>query len=253
MKRILCSQLFVLGLVLFLHTDAMACSCILIGGESLKQQVTIAKKDSKAVFSARVLAITKEPENYFVSVRLLVEDVWKGKLTKEVFLTTGSGGGGCGYPFEVGENYLIYAYASNIGSLSTGICSRTKTLSDSAQDVKVLGKGKPVPYSSTQSYPQYKQAKLEAEGNLSGLVLDSNGARVARAKVVIESKKFTIETRSDAEGYYKTSLTKGKYTIRVPEGDGWHASGHKSIVIVPNSSVRHDFVLRGITVDAEHP
>jgi hypothetical protein len=143
MKTLLLSQLFVLGLVMFLHTDVLACKCSRQDGESLQQRVTQAKTDANAVFSAKVLAVAVNRREFSVSVKLSVEQVWKGEVAKEVTLTTGSGGGDCGYPFKVGESYLVYANASEGGLLSTGICSRTNKLSASAQDVKILGKGKP--------------------------------------------------------------------------------------------------------------
>lgn len=159
MKRVLLSQTFILGLLMLLQTaDALACSCELPeAGKSTQQQVSKAKNDSKAVFSATVRAITKEPQNYFVNVTLIVEDVWKGELAKEVTLTTGSGGGDCGYPFEVGANYLIYAYSSQGEYLSTNICQRTNRLSAAAEDLKVLGKGIPALKSNSIS-------KVESSG-----------------------------------------------------------------------------------------
>lgn len=49
----------------------------------------------------------------------------------------------CGYPFRVGERYLVYASNGYEGEpeLWTNICTRTKSLANAANDVKVLGKG----------------------------------------------------------------------------------------------------------------
>jgi len=44
----------------------------------------------------------------------------------------------CGYPFEVGRAYLIYAYRNTEGGpprLSTNLCSRTKPLSEAGPDL----------------------------------------------------------------------------------------------------------------------
>jgi hypothetical protein len=43
---------------------------------------------------------------------------------QEVVVSTGQGGGDCGYPFQVGTSYLVYATNDN-GKLSTSICSGT--------------------------------------------------------------------------------------------------------------------------------
>jgi hypothetical protein len=46
------------------------------------------------------------------------------RVGQEMLIETGNGGGDCGYPFRIGETYLVDAYAYN-GALSTGICGIT--------------------------------------------------------------------------------------------------------------------------------
>lgn len=53
---------------------------------------------------------------------------------KEIEIATGSGASDCGYPFEVGMDYLVYAYKNAEGRLETGICSRTRPLVHAAED-----------------------------------------------------------------------------------------------------------------------
>jgi hypothetical protein len=142
MKKIVFSLFLVFGLLVLTQINVLACSCDLpIPKLSPKQQINKARKNANAVFSGRVLEITKQPQNFYVSVRLLIKDSWKGNSPKEITITTGIGNGDCGYPFEVGESYLIYA-SGDENRLSTHICQRTKNLSDSAQDLQVLGKVK---------------------------------------------------------------------------------------------------------------
>jgi hypothetical protein len=86
------------------------------------------------------MQILQESGSYGVLVRFRVESVWKGKAFQEVTIFTGQGGGDCGYRFEVGESYLVYAYGSN-ENLSTNICQRTAPRSADG-DMKLLGKGK---------------------------------------------------------------------------------------------------------------
>jgi hypothetical protein len=71
-----------------------------------------------------------------------VEKLWKGVLPEEISIVTGRGNGDCGYRFEVGGSYLVYAYGSDESSLSTNICQRTAKLSVAQADLKVLGRGK---------------------------------------------------------------------------------------------------------------
>ena len=131
--------------MIFIQIDVLACSCSLpIPKLSLKKQVIKAQKNADVVISGKVLEITKQPENFYVSVRLQLENSWKGNSSKEITIFTGLGNGDCGYPFEVGESYLIYANSSdeNKNKLVTNICRRTTNLSDATEDLKILGKGK---------------------------------------------------------------------------------------------------------------
>jgi hypothetical protein len=44
----------------------------------------------------------------------------------------------CGYPFALGDTYLVYA-TGDIDALSTSICTRTARLEDAQEDVAVFG------------------------------------------------------------------------------------------------------------------
>lgn len=68
-------------------------------------------------------------------------------------LYTGSGGSDCGFSFEQGQRYLVYASAVGTdippayfpeGTLVTGICSRTAPIAQVANDFIALGPGTPV-------------------------------------------------------------------------------------------------------------
>ena len=130
----------------------LACNCDLPRtGKSFKQVVIEARNKSKAVFSGTVVAIDKKPGDFYVTVRFKVEEFWKGKLSKEATVSTGQGGGDCGYKFEVGQRYLVYAYGYNDADLGTNICQRTASLIEAAEDLKVLGNGKFVGVRSQKS------------------------------------------------------------------------------------------------------
>jgi hypothetical protein len=54
---------------------------------------------------------------------------------KEIVIETGRGGGDCGYGFQIGSDYIVYAYKSQ-GALGTGICSPTRPIEKAAEDLK---------------------------------------------------------------------------------------------------------------------
>ena len=141
MKRLLTLTIATAALVGFGWAEARACTCLPPPANlSLKQQVSGARQESRAVFLGKVVDVVEKPEVYEVSVKFLVERVWKGKLARRVTILTGRGGGDCGYRFEVGGSYLVYAYGST-GRLGTNICQRTTRRAETA-DMKYLGKGK---------------------------------------------------------------------------------------------------------------
>jgi hypothetical protein len=70
-----------------------------------------------------------------LQVTVEVVNFHKGAEQSSLQLTTGVGGGDCGFDFEIGKKYLVYAYADESGHLSTGICSGTRILEESHTDV----------------------------------------------------------------------------------------------------------------------
>ncbi|MFN8512248.1 MAG: hypothetical protein U0841_06585 [Chloroflexia bacterium] len=75
---------------------------------------------------------------------VLVSTVWKGPITGEYRVLTGSGGGDCGYEFKVGQEYLIYADHRSgweANKVFTSICASTMPISAAAGHLAVLGPG----------------------------------------------------------------------------------------------------------------
>lgn len=64
------------------------------------------------------------PKGYAVHFTTTENFQGAGQNDQEVVIYTGSGSGDCGYPFIVGESYLVYAAAYN-NQMTTSICSGT--------------------------------------------------------------------------------------------------------------------------------
>lgn len=72
-------------------------------------------------------------------VRFAVTRAFKGVQGTSVEVTTGAGGGDCGFKFEKGGRYLVYARRTKDGSrLATSICSRTRPVATAAEDLRYL-------------------------------------------------------------------------------------------------------------------
>jgi hypothetical protein len=137
MNKIIFSIIFSTFLIALTAGDVFACTCFLQEDISIEKQVKDAYQKSSSVFVGEVVEVLKKPDAFFVTVRFNVEKSWNKKFQKEITISTGTGGGDCGYEFAVGKKYLVYAYGDN--KLSTNICTRTASFT-SNKDIAVLNK-----------------------------------------------------------------------------------------------------------------
>lgn len=105
---------------------------------------------SDAIFLGDVLAIeSAEPEYYdAVWATFRVDAAWKGGPPATVRVLTATNVGACGFPFEVGKRYLVFAFAYGNGSwwgspapgvLWTHLCWRTHETWPEDPDLVALG------------------------------------------------------------------------------------------------------------------
>ncbi|WP_157760868.1 hypothetical protein [Chitinophaga caeni] len=128
-------------LLLFAHSSTWACSCV--GEMSVKK----ALKKNDIVFIGKVISMEKititqnlsgtetNINHYFYRFTFTIEKRYKGKVkTSAIEITTGVGSGDCGYKFEIGKSYVVYANKRkryfNEGPkvktfLYTDVCERT--------------------------------------------------------------------------------------------------------------------------------
>ncbi|MFJ7736705.1 hypothetical protein ACIQ2D_10210 [Lysinibacillus sp. NPDC097287] len=120
-----------------------ACSCAYL--PSVEDEI----ERSKAIFSGKVVDVKERLSlkgSTTKSVLFEVTNTWKGVEQSQIIITTGQGGGDCGYNFIKGKEYLVYADESNMygaKSLVTVTCDRTNMLSSLQEDLEVLGEGQP--------------------------------------------------------------------------------------------------------------
>lgn len=123
-----------------------ACSCV-------NNPVPITAMDNaEAVFVGKVLKVKQERKQKGIigaieyrDVNLFeVEKTWKGIEQSQIMIYDNGHDESCGFVFEEGKSYIIYAYKSKDGDLYTSYCSRTAELSNANADLEQLGKGKVV-------------------------------------------------------------------------------------------------------------
>jgi hypothetical protein len=149
MNKIIFSIIFSTFLISLAANDIFACDCISLDDISIEKQVRDAYKGSSAVFVGEVTEIISKPNVYSVLVKFKIEKSWNKNFQKEITISTGRGGGDCGYGFAVGKKFLVYAYGK-INNLSTNICTRTNSVA-SNKDIAILNK---IKKSKIKSFPK---------------------------------------------------------------------------------------------------
>jgi hypothetical protein len=113
---------------------ALACSCAAAPGAGSSYPETL------TVFRGRVISITPTyaPGPFGsgfdqVEVQLAVELDDQGRVLKRTRLTAPASTAACGYPFQVGTTYVLFAQRLNDGRLITDSCSATSHSSTSVE------------------------------------------------------------------------------------------------------------------------
>lgn len=199
-------------LLVFVFVDkAQACSCVPSGPpcQSFWQ--------ADAVFSATVASksnianesgIDLKRKEQQVVVKLLVEDVFRGALGgNDIEIVTGMGGGDCGYNFEKGKKYLVYAYESG-NRLHAGICSRTRLLTEAAEDLAYF---RNLPRENSGASILVKVMKRVAPLNENS---NYEVKPVEGVRIIAESGQLKYEGKTNASGRYEfKQLPPGKYKV----------------------------------------
>ncbi|WP_102029070.1 hypothetical protein [Salirhabdus sp. Marseille-P4669] len=165
-KMVLLLLLIVTFVSVFFYAPFMksyACSCVPPGAPVEEM------KESSAVFLGKVTEIANKdrgsltfpPDIEQVAVQFEVEKSWKGLNQKEVVVYTASNSASCGFEFEVGREYLVYA-SEGEGNLQTSYCTRTAQLEMADEDIAELGEGKQI--TEKEAKTKY-ETSVENSGN----------------------------------------------------------------------------------------
>jgi hypothetical protein len=82
--------------------------------------------------------ISISPDSYGIRVRFSGTHLYRGEPNGDLVVETGLGMGDCGYPFEAGQSYLVYAWPEDSGALGTSICSGTTPLENAQTALRLL-------------------------------------------------------------------------------------------------------------------
>jgi len=110
---------------------ARACSCMALSFEEQRERAA-------AIFEGRVDLDRLEGGERILTLR--VTQAWRGVEHETVEIRTPTQSAACGFGFEVGQHYLVYATSEN-GALHVSLCSRTARMDDASEDRQLLGSG----------------------------------------------------------------------------------------------------------------
>jgi hypothetical protein len=211
----------------------LACSCMGSGPACQAYWKT------DAVFDATVVSVTPlnpgEPlpdgQLRFAGkiVKLDVRQSWKGVQTGPLEITTGPEGGGCGFPFEEGGRYLIFAFHGRIdGRLQASICSLTQ---------KFDGRGAAADFLASLSAPA-RGGRVFGSVRTALRVFDPEHPRAesgTETLVRLAGGGQERTTRSSGGQYEFTGLPEGSYEVDLVVPDGYTTYSTTRPVQIPDS------------------
>jgi len=211
--------LFGLAVVAVVPAEAHACTCS--GSPNPPCQ---AAWQADAVFAGRVAEIGHPEPSAFMPqgfrmrrIHFAVTESFLGDVASEQTVFTGLGGGDCGYQFAAGASYVVYAHRAEDGSLTTGICSRTRSTSGAGEDLAYLR--------SLATTPQ------PVAGMIRGEVLVRYRDRrpalqpAADVRVTVTGPAGRSTVVSGPDGAFAVMGPAGPYTIALEPPDGLTAFG----------------------------
>ena len=215
--------------------DAAACSCMPAGPPCE------AFWKVHAVFVGRVLATAEQPSQPWkpgeplpfglgVKVTLAIVERLAGDSGDEptIEITTGRGGGDCGYRFEVGRSYVVYAWKTEGRALlSTSICTRTRPVGQAADDLRYARQLGTTSQSGGQVSGTLKHVERGPTGQFQ---VDEPMPDVP---VWITRQGWADETRTARDGAFLfTGLAPGDYQIEAQTPPGYYTRAYPSTVTI---------------------
>jgi hypothetical protein len=194
--------------------DVWACQCE-PSGPSCQNAFQV-----DAVFAATARSIAPLPEDgpplrpgelrIPRAVRVVFEDVvgFRGVSTPAVSVVTAGSGPACGYEFNVGERYLVYARQAKDGSgLVTGICSRTRPIAQAEDDLRFLQTLSTSRHTSARLYGAVDHRERDPATG------EWRAVPVPNVLVAARGVQGAIDAWTDAHGRYELRLPAGSYEI----------------------------------------
>jgi len=186
--------------------------------------------EADAVFIGKVVSFEMTGGD-MLSARLAkfsVTKIWKGERRAVDEILTAISSASCGYDFQVGETYVVYADKFNGGKLHTYLCMRTNRTRDAVDDLKYLATAASFPLALGNAWTlQQKLTQVRYKDN----VVDSlrlGGKLYFRFEHFREFNNAALRLSDDGRLYMRLDTTEQVWLdFGAKVGDSWP-------VIAPN-------------------
>jgi len=195
--------LAVLLFVIMAGIKAFPCWCNLPDAKTMREvaQSYVNQSDVNLIFEGKVVkqelhnGALGEPANAlsmtgtgrFRVVDFAVMRTFRGDHQDRISISTGLGGGDCGYDFQPNYTYLVYAGKGPDGLWFASICSGTNAIEDAGTALRLLAGEKPVAEDllSPEDYWKlyFKEVVPKRTGSICGVVLRPDGKPLRGAQV----------------------------------------------------------------------
>jgi hypothetical protein len=241
---------FLLGIsafLIFASANGFACFC---GGRSYKSTM----RETVAAYSAGATQVIFEgsvekqelrsgsPDapntalsmSTFGSHRVVTFNVlraYRGNASGSVTVLTGLGGGDCGFDFETGKKYLVYASRVNTEILFTSICTGTSSLEQAGPAFRLLRGETPTPDDLLDPQSYYEKFQDQWYGTACGRVARPDGSPLSVASVdltQVRDEPFPPKSASDPDmskpdgSFCISGISPGKYVLTAETMDFDH-------------------------------
>ena len=185
--------------------------------------------------------------------------VFRGPQQEQFTVVTGMGMGDCGFEFDTGKEYLIFADPVGDGEFFTSICAGTISIQQAAPFLRVLNGTPPTPDDLLDLRSYYEHFLPQWTGSVCGHVFHGDGKPFAGATVELTQVRddpFPPKTEGDpnisvSDGHFCIrNVSPGRYLLTAEDYDwdhGTRTAGFYPGVLTHSQAVPID-IIAGVNI-----